>query len=143
MTDAHWPSLELARWQETRATLHLLTQIVGKTRLALAPPQNHWWHVPLYVSARGLTTSAVPWREHALELEFDLLYERLRLLENPEEKLLAYLRTTYAAAATLGRWDRGAVERSFSPPIVQSAAVQETTPSTDVQASAVQPPRQP
>src|ERR1700682_2615667 len=79
MTDAHWPSLELARWQETCATLHLLTQIVGKTRLALAPPQNHWWHVPLYVSARGLTTSAVPWRGHALEFEFDLLQHVLEI----------------------------------------------------------------
>src|SRR6202048_5083835 len=87
MTDAHWPSLELARWQETRATLHLLTQIVGKTRLALAPPQNHWWHVPLYVSARGLTTSAVPWREHALELEFDLdaFNIRAQFLKRPVE----------------------------------------------------------
>src|SRR5207237_8155561 len=73
MPDAHWPSLQLARWQETQATLHLWTQIVGKTRLALAPMQNHWWHVPLYVSARGLTTSAIPWREHALEIEFDFI----------------------------------------------------------------------
>lgn len=73
MTDAHWPTLLLARWQETRATMHLWAQIVGKTRLALAPPQNHWWHVPLYVSARGLTTSAIPWREHTIEIEFDLL----------------------------------------------------------------------
>jgi hypothetical protein len=59
-------------WQETRATLHMWTQIVGKTRLALAPFQNHWWHVPLYLSSRGLTTSAIPWREHTLEFELDL-----------------------------------------------------------------------
>jgi hypothetical protein len=79
MTDAHWPSLQLPGWQDTRATLHMWTQIVGKTRLALAPPQNHWWHVPLYVSARGLTTSAVPWRDHALEFEFDLLRHVLEI----------------------------------------------------------------
>jgi hypothetical protein len=79
MTDAHWPSLQLAGWQETRATLHLWTQIVGKTRLALAPPQNHWWHVPLYVSARGLTTSAVPWGEHAIEFEFDFVRHVLEI----------------------------------------------------------------
>ena len=79
MTDAHWPTLQLPGWLETRATLHMWTQIVGKTRLALAPPQNHWWHVPLYVSARGLTTSAVPWREHALEFEFDLIRHVLEI----------------------------------------------------------------
>src|SRR2546427_3935647 len=55
------------------------TQIVGKTRLALAPKQNHWWHVPLYVSARGLTTSAIPMREHVLEVEFDFLRHVLEI----------------------------------------------------------------
>jgi hypothetical protein len=79
MTAAHWPTLQLAGWQETRATLHMWTQIVGKTRLALAPPQNHWWHVPLYVSARGLTTSAVPWGEQAIEFEFDFVRHVLEI----------------------------------------------------------------
>jgi Family of unknown function (DUF5996) len=55
-----WPALPVAQWQETRDTLHLWTQIVGKVRLALAPAVNHWWHVPLYVNARGLTTSLMP-----------------------------------------------------------------------------------
>ena len=73
MTNAQWPTLQLAGWLETRATLHMLTQIVGKTRLALAPAQNHWWHVPLYLSARGLTTSAIPWGDQALECEFDFV----------------------------------------------------------------------
>ena len=49
-----WPPLPLAEWETTRATLHMWTQIVGKVRLALSPPVNHWWQVPLYVSARGL-----------------------------------------------------------------------------------------
>ena len=52
-----WPALPVAGWEDTRDTLHLWTQVVGKVRLALAPPVNHWWQVPLYVTARGLTTS--------------------------------------------------------------------------------------
>ena len=52
-----WPELTRSKWEDTRETLHLWTQIVGKVRLALAPMINHWWQVPLYVSARGLTTS--------------------------------------------------------------------------------------
>ena len=55
-----WPVLEYAGWQDSCATLHLLTQIVGKIRLAHAPLVNHWWQVPLYVTSRGLTTSAMP-----------------------------------------------------------------------------------
>src|SRR5262249_26554694 len=51
-----WPDLTLAKWEETRDALHLWSQIVGKVRLALAPMVNHWWQVPFYVSARGLTT---------------------------------------------------------------------------------------
>jgi hypothetical protein len=55
-----WPDLPLAAWADTRDTLHLWTQVVGKVRLALAPMVNHWWQVPLYVTCRGLTTSPVP-----------------------------------------------------------------------------------
>src|SRR5712671_8025821 len=73
MPQPHWPTLQAPGWLETRATLHMLTQIVGKTRLALAPFQNHWWQVPLYLSSRGLTTSAIPWGEHTIEIEFDLV----------------------------------------------------------------------
>jgi Family of unknown function (DUF5996) len=66
-----WPELEWESWKQTHAGLHMALQIVGKTRLALTPMQNHWWNVPLYVSARGLTTSAIPWRGDELEVEFD------------------------------------------------------------------------
>jgi hypothetical protein len=62
--------LEWSEWAATADTLHMWTQIVGKTRLALTPLQNHWWNVPLYVSAHGLTTSAMPWRGDVLEVEF-------------------------------------------------------------------------
>jgi hypothetical protein len=68
-----WPDLTLATWAETRDTVHLWTQIVGKVRLGLMPMTNHWWHVTLYVSARGLTTSLMPIGGRGLELEFDFV----------------------------------------------------------------------
>jgi Family of unknown function (DUF5996) len=72
-----WPQLEWAQWQDTANTLHMWTQIVGKTRLALTPLQEHWWNVPLYVSARGLTTSAMPCGEEMLDIEFDFVSHNL------------------------------------------------------------------
>lgn len=72
-----WPSLPLSEWQDTHDTLHMWMQIVGKTRLALAPKQNHWWHVPLYVSPRGLRTTPMPYRDHSFEVEFDFIDHRL------------------------------------------------------------------
>lgn len=74
-----WPALPLASWQDTCETLHMWTQIVGKVRLALTPPANHWWHVPLYVNSRGLTTSAIPYRSSAFELQFDFVQHQLAL----------------------------------------------------------------
>jgi hypothetical protein len=72
-----WPALPLEAWQDTYATLHMWTQIVGKVRLALTPLINHWWEVPLYVSARGLTTSAIPYQRGIFEVEFDFLKHNL------------------------------------------------------------------
>jgi hypothetical protein len=66
-----WPDLLYGAWKDTRDTLHLWTQIVGKIRLALTPWLNHSWHVPLYVTARGLTTSPIPYGESSFEIEFD------------------------------------------------------------------------
>ena len=77
--NAAWPALPLASWQETYATLHMWLQIVGKTRLALAPMRNHWWQVTLYVTPRGLTTSAMPFGERALSVELDFIAHRLTL----------------------------------------------------------------
>lgn len=68
-----WPALPLAEWLDTCTTLHMWTQIVGKTRLALAASENHWWQVPLYVTPRGLTTSTIPYRERTFLVDFDLL----------------------------------------------------------------------
>ncbi|MGH7501794.1 MAG: DUF5996 family protein [Longimicrobiales bacterium] len=74
-----WPALPLEDWRDTCETLHMWTQIVGKTRLSLAPMVNHWWQVPLYVSARGLTTSRIPHDEHGFEIEFDLVGHELTI----------------------------------------------------------------
>ena len=69
----NWPALPFADWQPTCDTLHMWTQIAGKVRLALAPYVNHWWQVPLYVSARGLTTGAIPFGDRNFEMEFDFI----------------------------------------------------------------------
>lgn len=68
-----WPELDLSQWADTRDTLHMWTQIVGKVRMGLTPMLNHWWHVTLYVSSRGLTTSLMKTDDGALEIEFDFL----------------------------------------------------------------------
>jgi hypothetical protein len=75
-----WPPLPVASWSTTRDTVHLWTQIVGKTRLALAPMQNHWWNVPLYVNSVGLTTSLMPVGVRAgVEIVFDFVGHQLVL----------------------------------------------------------------
>jgi len=79
MTGDIWPALPLAEWSDTYATLHMWTQIVGKTRLALAPMENHWWQVALYVTPRGLTTSAMPFGTRTLAVDFDFLDHQLYL----------------------------------------------------------------
>ena len=68
-----WPSLPLEAWQDTYGTLHMWTQIIGKVRLALSPPLNHWWNVTLYVTPRGLTTSPIPYNARTFEVSFDFL----------------------------------------------------------------------
>ncbi len=83
--DSHWPPLPLAEWDATRATLHMWTQIAGKVRLALSPHVNHWWETPLYVSARGLTTSPIPYRERVFEMEFDFIDHNLAVRANDGE----------------------------------------------------------
>jgi hypothetical protein len=78
--EAAWPPLPLDEWSDTRDTLHLWTQIVGKTRLALAPMVNHWWQVPLYISARGLTTSRIPYGTAGFSVELDFIGHDLQVL---------------------------------------------------------------
>ncbi|HEV2911918.1 MAG TPA: DUF5996 family protein [Pyrinomonadaceae bacterium] len=78
MADA-WPSLPLEAWQATKDTLHMWTQVVGKIRLAQTPLVNHWWNVPLYVTPRGLTTSAMPYEDRTFEIDFDFIDHRLQI----------------------------------------------------------------
>ena len=81
--DRRWPALPLEAWEPTRATLHMWTQIVGKIRLALSPRVNHFWHSPLYVSARGLTTSLIPCEDGSFEILFDFI-EHLLLIQKSD-----------------------------------------------------------
>ena len=74
-----WPPLPYEEWKDTQATLHLWTQVVGKIRLAQAPWTNHSWHVALYVTARGLTTSPIPYGTRSFEITFDFLDHQLRI----------------------------------------------------------------
>ena len=76
-TEAAWPSLTLDEWAPTQSTLHRWTQMVGKTRLALAPMQNHWWQVVLYVTDRGLTTSPMPYNGRTFDVSFDFIDHKL------------------------------------------------------------------
>jgi hypothetical protein len=77
-----WPSLPLSEWKDSLATLHRCLQIVGKTRLALAAPLNHWWHVTLYLTARGLTTSPMPYGVRSFEVELDFIDHNLLVRTN-------------------------------------------------------------
>ena len=74
-----WPPLPLSEWADTCDTLHLWTQVVGKVRLFLTPRVNHWWNVPLYVTARGLSTSAIPHGVRTFEILFDFVDHQLRI----------------------------------------------------------------
>src|SRR5947208_4920973 len=74
-----WPILILEEWQDTLATMHMWTQIVGKIRMKQTPLVNHWWNVTLYVSARGLTTSPMPYEDRVFEIEFDFVDHKLRI----------------------------------------------------------------
>jgi len=72
-----WPSLPLKDWQDTYATLHMWTQIVGHIRLVQTPLVNHWWNTTLYLTARGLTTSPVPYDTRTFQMDFDFIDHRL------------------------------------------------------------------
>ena len=78
----HWPALPFAEWKDTAITLHMWTQIVGKIRLTLSPWTNHSWHVTLYVTARGLTTSPIPHGLATFEIRFDFIDHQLRILKS-------------------------------------------------------------
>jgi hypothetical protein len=90
VNDFDWPELEWDQWKDTANTLHMFLQVVGKTRVALTPVQNHWWNVPLYVTARGLTTSVMPVPGGgSIDIEFDFIAHELvfRLSSGPIKRL--------------------------------------------------------
>ena len=98
-----WPELPPAAWRDTCATLHLFTQVIGKIRLAKSPWLNHSWHVTLYVSARGLTTSPIPDGARTFAIDFDFIDHILRATA-----LSASLRSpvTPLRVSTLPSWRR-------------------------------------
>ena len=83
---AAFPPLPLEEWKTTKNTLHLYLQIVGKIRLSLFPRLNHWWHVPFYVSTRGLTTRPIPYKNGNFEIEFDFIEHKLRFFTSSGER---------------------------------------------------------
>ena len=77
MPESVWPKLPVAEWIDTRDTLQLMTQVVGKVRMENTPLMSHWWNVVLYVSARGLTTGLIPYGDRAFSMEFDFIDHQL------------------------------------------------------------------
>ena len=92
-----WPPLPWREWEATATTLHMCTQVVGKTRLALSPLQAHWWNVPLYVTARGLSTSAMPVPDGVFEIEFDFAEDQLLFRRSSGARLAMQLRAQSVA----------------------------------------------
>ncbi len=94
---SRWPELRLESWQETYSAVHLWTQMLGKLRVALSPPQNHTWHTALYLTARGLTTGPVPSGTAVIEVELDFVDERLRVAREDGLSFSAPLRSCSVA----------------------------------------------
>jgi Family of unknown function (DUF5996) len=106
-----WPELPLEAWQDTYTTLHMWMQIVGKVRLALSPNINHWWGVPLYVNALGLTTSAIPYSGGNFDVQFDFIHHKLVIRTSNDailplalapQSVADFYRDFMAALASLG-----------------------------------------
>ncbi|MDQ1468962.1 MAG: hypothetical protein QOJ99_442 [Bryobacterales bacterium] len=93
-----WPALPWEEWKDTAATLHMWTQIIGKTRLMLTPRENHWWNVPLYVTPRGLSTWSIPVKDDLFEVAFDFIDHQLHIrLSTGESKSIALRPQSVAA----------------------------------------------
>ena len=86
MHDEEWPALRYDEWADTCATVHMWTQVVGKIRMARTPPMNHWWHVTLFVTSRGLGTSPIPDGTRTFEIDFDFVDHRLRITTSDGEE---------------------------------------------------------
>jgi len=81
------PALPFDSWKDTLATLHMWSQIVGKVRLKLCPLVNHWWNVPFYITARGMTTSPMPYEQRDIEVQFDFIEHKI-LIETSEGRVV-------------------------------------------------------
>ena len=106
-----WPALPYDDWKDTLATLHMWSQVVGKVRLVQSPWLNHSWHVPFYLTARGLTTSTIPYESRTFEVEFDFIDHLLRIgtsdgltrtLGLQPKSVASFYREFFAALAGLG-----------------------------------------
>ena len=106
-----WPPLPLNEWQDTYRTLHMWFQIVGKIRMTLSPPKNHWWHVTLYVNSRGLTTGPIPYPPGTFEIQFDFQEPAIRICTSEgtavsrplqPESVAGFYRGILEALASLG-----------------------------------------
>ncbi len=111
VNDAALPPLPFDAWDSTCDTVHLFFQIVGKVRLRLSPRRNHWWHVPLYVSARGATTGPIPWHTGGFEMEFDFVDHQLvirmadgrtRAIPLPGQSVAAFYKRLFSELSALG-----------------------------------------
>ena len=122
MTDdssSRWLAPPLTDWQATYSTLHMWVQIVGKTRLALAPMENHWWQVALYLSVRGLTTSPMPYGPRSVEVEFDFISHQLWIRVN-DGAMRSLPLTSMTVADFFGRYMATLKELGVTPPIYPS-----------------------
>jgi hypothetical protein len=93
-----WPALPWEEWKDTATTLHMWMQVVGKTRLALTPRENHWWNVPLYVTPRGLSTWSIPYDDDLFDVEFDFVDHHLHVRVSSGESSAIALRPQSVAA---------------------------------------------
>src|SRR5579863_2525501 len=98
LSPSEWPPLPFPEWESTCDTLHMWMQIVGKTRLAFTPLENHWWNVPLYVTPRGLSTSSIPYRDALFDVEFDFVDHLLHVRATSGESNSVALRPQSVAA---------------------------------------------
>jgi hypothetical protein len=122
-----WPELPWTRWTPTISTLHMWTQVVGKVRMALAAPLNHWWHVPLYVSSRGLTTSAIPYANRSFQVDFDFVEHQLQIADSDGADFTMALApmsvARFYADAMAGLRGLGIDVRIWTKPVEVAAAI--------------------
>src|SRR5579871_4877085 len=100
-----WPALPFGEWHDACHTLHMWTQIAGKIRMTLSPPQNHWWHVTLYVNSRGLTTGPIPYPPGSFEIQFDFRRHELSIVSSEGRAVSRPLRAESVAEFYTGTMD--------------------------------------